>query len=108
MRSVLLMLRWIELPTVSAERFMRASAWNASQDCFIAVAVAMAFPGTSRTFLNILALECLMANLLAVVALFWSWSPFENTGRARFSSGMKESLSKESPCVTAFGNIHHH
>jgi hypothetical protein len=102
------MVRRVELLAVSAKRFMRASAWNTPQDCFIAVAVVVAIPGASRTFLTILALECLMANLLAVVALIRSRSAFEYAGRARLSSGMEEALCDESPCVITFGQIYHH
>jgi hypothetical protein len=97
------MSRWVELLTVSAEEFMGASTRNTLQDHFVAVIVMVTFPGAFRTFLIVLALKCLMANLLAVVALFWSWSLFKCTGRARLSSGVEEALCDESSCVLSLG-----
>lgn len=97
------MLCWIELPTVFAVRFVWASAWNALKNGFVANTVVMAFLGAFRALLDILALECLMANLLTVVALYRSWSIFKGTGYARFSPGVEEPVGQESLCVSAFG-----
>ena len=86
------MLRRVELPAVSAKRFMRTSAWDTPWDRFVAAAVVMTFLSASRAFLSILALECLVANLLAVVALFRSWSVFEYAGCAGLSPSVEEAL----------------
>jgi hypothetical protein len=102
------MLHWIKLPTVFAVRFMWASARNALEDSLVADAVVVAFLGAFRALLGVAALECLMANLLAVVALRRSWAPFKDAGRAGFSSRMKVSVGQEPSCITAFGQVNNH
>ena len=97
------MLYGVKLPTVFAIRFMWASAWNALKDRFVAIAVVVAFLGTFRASLGVLALECLMANLLAIVALRRSWSIFKDTGYARFSPSVEEPVRQEPSCFSAFG-----
>jgi hypothetical protein len=97
------MLCWVELPTIFAVRFVWASARNTLRNYFITNAVVVAFLGTFRALLGVLALECLMTNLLAVVALYRPWSIFKGAGYARFSPGVEEPVSQESPCVSAFG-----
>lgn len=97
------MLYWIELPTIFAVRFMWSAARNALQDCFVAITVAMAFLGAFCALLGILALEGLMAHLLAIVALCRSWLMFKGAGYTRFSPSMEEPISKEPPRVHAFG-----
>lgn len=87
---------------------MRASAWNALWNRLVATTVAMALSGAFCTLLDVLALECFMANLLAIVALRRSWSVFEDTGHARFSPGVKEPVSQEPPCISAFGEVNDH
>ncbi|SPB49754.1 unnamed protein product [Aspergillus niger] len=78
-------MRRVELPTVLAVRFVRASAWNALWDRLIAATVVMALRGTFCTYLRVLALERLMPNLLAIVALHRSVSVFKGAGHAGFS-----------------------
>jgi hypothetical protein len=102
------MLHWIKLPTVSAERFMWASARNALKDRLVADAVAVAFIGAFRALLGVLALECLMSDLLAVVALCRSWSIYKGAGYARFAASVEEPLGQEPSCIGAFGQVHHH
>ncbi len=86
------MLRRVELPAVSAKRFVRTSAWDTPWDRFVAAVVVVTFFGTSRAFLSIPALECFVANLLAFVALFRSWSVFEYAGRAGLSPSVEEAF----------------
>ena len=102
------MLHWIQLPTVSAERFMWASARNALEDRLVADAVVVVFLGAFRALLGVVALECLMSDLLAVVALCRSWSMFKGAGYARFSPSVEEPLGQEPSCIGAFGQVHHH
>jgi hypothetical protein len=87
---------------------MGASAWNTLQNGFVAVTIVVAFLGASRTLLSILALECLMSNFLAVIALFWSWSAFKRAGRAGLSTGVEEALCQKSSSIIAFGQVYHH
>jgi ABC-type uncharacterized transport system permease subunit len=63
----------------------------------------MSFYSAFCTLLGVLTLECLMANLLAVVVLGWLWVMFKDAGRAGFPSGMKVSVGQEPSCITAFG-----
>ena len=49
-----------------------------------------------------------MSNLLAVVALCWSWLMFKGAGYARFSPSMEEPLGQEPLCIGAFDQVHHH
>ena len=101
-------MRRVELPTVLAVRFVRASAWNALWNRLIAATVVMALRGTFCTFLRVLALERLMPNLLAIVALHRSGSVFKGAGHAGFSPSVKEPVGQEPPCITAFGQINDH
>ena len=87
---------------------MRTPAWNALGNGLVAVTVAMPFHSAFCTSLCVLALECLMANLLAVVALRRSWSVFEDAGHPRFSPSVKEPLSQEPSGITAFGEVDDH
>lgn len=106
--SVLFMLHWIQLLIVSAVWFMWASAQNALKDCLIADAVVVAFLSIFHTLLGVLALECLMSDLLAVVALCWLWLMFKGVDYARFSSSMEEPLGQEPLCIGAFSQVHHY
>jgi hypothetical protein len=108
MLNVLLMARWVEFLAVPAKRFMRAATRDAFQHCFATVPVVVGFFGASRTLLRVLALVGLVADLLAVVALLWSWSVFKCARRAGFSSGMEEALCDESPYITPLGQVYHH
>src|SRR5437773_2455884 len=98
----------IQFQTVSAERLVRPSARDAHRDDFAAAAVVMAFLGASPAHLNLLALEGLVPDFLAVVALLWSRPPLEHAGRARFFPGMEEALGQKSPCVGSLGQVHYH
>jgi hypothetical protein len=85
---------------------MRAPTWNALRNRLVAATVAVALRGAFCTFLGVLALECLVANFLAVVALHRPWSIFKSAGHARFSPSVKEPVCQEPPCVSDFGQIH--
>jgi hypothetical protein len=87
---------------------MWASAWNALKDSLVADAVVVAFLSAFCALLGVAALECLMANLLVVVALRRSWAPFKDAGCAGFSSSMKVSVGQEPSCITAFGQVNNH
>ena len=87
---------------------MRAPAWNALRNGLVAVTVAMPFYSAFCTPLGVLALECLMANLLAVVALHRSWSMFKDAGHAGFPSSVKEPLGQESSGITTFDEVDDH
>ena len=87
---------------------MWASAQNALKDCLIADAVVVAFLSIFHTLLGVLALECLMSDLLAVVALCWSQLMFKGAGYTRFFPSMEEPLSQEPSCISAFSQVHHH
>jgi hypothetical protein len=82
---------------------MRAATGNALKDRFVAITVVVASLGTFRALLSVLALKCLMANLLAIVALCRPWSIFKGAGYARFSSGVEEPVGQEPPSVSASG-----
>jgi hypothetical protein len=81
--------------------------WPSARDTFknrvVAVIMSVSLHGVFCALLGVLTLECLMANLLAVVALRRSWALFKDAGRARFSTGMKVSVGQEPSCITAFG-----
>ena len=66
-------------------RFMWARAWNALRNRLIAATVVVALCGTPCALLGVLALEFLVANLLAIVALHRSRSILKGAGHARFS-----------------------
>jgi hypothetical protein len=102
------MSRWIKLPTVSAVRFMWASARNTLENRLVADAVVVAFLGAFRALLGVAALECLVSNLLAVVALCRSRSMFKGAGYARFSPSVEEPLVQKSSCIGVFGQVDHH
>lgn len=70
--------------------------------------VVVAFHGAFCALLDVLALECLVAQLLAIVALCRSWSIFKGASHARFSPGVKEPVSQEPPCISAFGEVNDH
>jgi hypothetical protein len=82
---------------------MWASAWNALWNRLGAVAVAVALHSASCTPLAVLALKCLVANILAIVALHRSWSIFKDAGHARFSPSVKKSIGQQPLCIGAFG-----
>jgi hypothetical protein len=64
--------------------------------------------GAVCALLDVLALERLVANLLAAVALHRSWSIFEGAGHTRLSSSVKEPVGQEPPCVRTFGQVNDH
>lgn len=100
------MMWWIELRTVSARRFMRASAWNALWNSLVAATVA-ALHGAPCTLLNVLALKCVMSNLLEVVTLRCSGSIFKGAGHAGFSSKLTTTSGKYGSCfhdISFYGN----
>src|SRR5689334_16453317 len=68
----------------------------------------MAFPGASRALLGVLALECLVTQLLAIKALLWAWPSFKYSRVAGLSRDMEETLRQEAPCVAAFRDIYYH
>lgn len=70
--------------------------------------MAVALRGAFCISLDALALECLVAHVLAVIALYRSRSVFEGTSHTRFPSSVKESVSQEPPCVDALRQIHNH
>jgi hypothetical protein len=63
----------VKLWAILTKRFVRSAARDAFRDRFAAT-VAMSLRRTSATGLDVLALECLMPDLLAVIALFRSVS----------------------------------
>jgi divalent metal cation (Fe/Co/Zn/Cd) transporter len=81
---------------------MWASAWNTLKDCLIAIAVVVAFFGAFRAFLGVLALECFMANLLAIIVLCQAWSIFKGAGYIRFSPSVEEPVGQKPLCVSTF------
>jgi uncharacterized membrane protein HdeD (DUF308 family) len=81
---------------------MWASARNALKDYLIVDAMVVAFLGVFRALLGVLALECLMSDLLVVVALYGSWLMFKGAGHARFSPSVEEPLGQEPSCISAF------
>jgi hypothetical protein len=87
---------------------MRASAWNALWNHLVAATVVIALRGIFGTSLRVLALESLISNLLTVVALHWLGLVFKGAGYARLSPCVKEPLSQEPPCITAFGQVNNH
>jgi hypothetical protein len=87
---------------------MRSPAWNALRSRLIAATVAVAPRGALGALLGVLALEFLVSNFLAIVALHRSRSILEGTGHARFPPSVKEPVSQEPPCVSAFSQIHDH
>ena len=92
MRTALLVTDRVELRTVAAERFVRPSARDTLQDRFFAAAMTVALLGTSSARLRVLALEGLVPDLLAVVALLWPVAPLKHTCVARFASSVEEAL----------------
>jgi hypothetical protein len=99
---------WVDLPTVLAIRFVWSSARDTFKNRVVAVTVSVSLHGAFCAFLGVLTLECLMSNLLAVVALGRSWATFKDAGRARFPSNMKVSVGQEPSCITAFGQVNNH
>ena len=73
------MLGRVELLIVSAKRFVWFSAWYAFQNGVCAFTMAMASTSVSRAFLGVLALVCLVADLLIVVILLRACSLFKYT-----------------------------
>jgi hypothetical protein len=102
------MSRWIKLLTVSAVRFMWASARNTLENRLVADAMAVAFLGAFHALLGVIALECLVSDLLAVIALCWSWSMFKGAGYARFPPSVEEPLVQKSSCIGVFGQVDHY
>ncbi len=93
----------------SAERFMRASAWDAFQDRLGAFAVAMALFGTPPADLCLGALVGFVAgDFLAVEALIWALPSFEGFGEPRFPAGIEESLLEEASRIWSPGEVYHH
>lgn len=70
--------------------------------------MTMALCSAFCALLGVLALECLMAYLLAVVALRWSWSVFEDTGHTGFTPRVEKSVGQKSSRVDAFGQVDYH
>ncbi len=94
------MLRWVEFPTVSAKRFVGASAWDTFYEGFCAFVLVMAFFGTSPTDLRFSTLVSFVAgDFLAVVASVWAVSAFKSLGVSRFSSGIEKPFLEEASCV---------
>src|SRR3569833_2784371 len=108
MRNVLLMLRRVELSAVPAKRFVRAAARDALQHCFVAVIVIVAFLSAPRAPLGVSATERLVAWLLAVIALLWTWPMLKNRSGARFSCHVKETFHQEAPCIASLRDIYYH
>src|SRR5438045_4211243 len=108
MRSVLLMLRWVELLAVFAKRFMGASTWNTFPDSLHTFAMVMAFFSAFPTYLCFVALVCfVVSDFLAVVALLWVISVFKCLRASRLPSSIKEPFSKESLHVQPFVEVYH-
>ena len=82
---------------------MWPTAWNALWNRLIAATVVMALRGAFCALQDLLALECLVTNLLAVVALHRSWPIFKDAGCPGFSSNVEVPLGQEPPRVSAFG-----
>src|SRR3569833_4051593 len=70
MRKVVLIMGWVEFPTVFVERFMMTSAWDTPQDGLCTIAGAMPLVGTSPTDLWFDALvSFVIGDFLALVIL---------------------------------------
>ena len=102
------MVRWKELLAVSAKRFVWTSTRDTFQDDLGAFAVAMALPGAPRAFPRLLALECLVTELLAIKTLLRAWPSFEQPRIAGLSRDVEETFPQKSPYVTTFRKVHHH
>ncbi len=63
------MVRRVEPPAVSTERFVEATAEDALGNHFTAAPVVVALLGAPGVHLSVVALESFVADLLAVVAL---------------------------------------
>jgi hypothetical protein len=68
----------------------------------------VSFHSAFCALLGVLTLECLMANLLAVIALGQSWATFKDTSHAGFPSSMKVSVSQEPSSITTFSQVNNH
>ena len=73
------MVRWVEPLAGPAERFVRAAAQDALGNHFTTVAMVVALLGALSAHLRVLALEGFVADLLTVIALFWSHPTFEDS-----------------------------
>ncbi|KAJ6118773.1 hypothetical protein N7471_013393 [Penicillium samsonianum] len=68
----------------------------------------MALRSASCRLLDVLALECLMSNLLTIVTLHRSWAIFKGASHAGFSPGVEEPVGQEPPCISASGYVNNH
>jgi hypothetical protein len=82
---------------------MWVSTWNTLEDYLIIDAIVVTFLGAFHALLGLVILECLVSNLLAVVALCWLWLMFKGAGYARFSPSVEEPLGQEPSCISTFG-----